>query len=228
MHRNLLLGRPIQKFTSTPALLDVMEDLVEALRSLYLDGGIIHSEVVIKNLIIAPQPGADHPKSVLVDFDLALDVDSPRALEPMMGSEGLMAIGILSGQKHSYRHDLESLFYGLLWLAIGNNHDLDDARGILEGLLETSWLRKWCGMDLGAVRRDKAADMSSEGFLAILEEFSPDFASMRDLAKELNALLFPLRDGKIITGTETDRAVVERLYGEMAQPFHQRSFSFQM
>ncbi|KAK3393945.1 hypothetical protein B0H63DRAFT_555233 [Podospora didyma] len=121
--------------------------LVEALRSLHLDGGIIHRDV---------------------------------------------AISILSRQNHSYRHDLESLFYVLLWIAIGKNHDLDDACGIPGGLPESSRLGKWCGMDFRAVRRDEAADMSAEGFWAILDEFSPDFASVRDLAKELHALLFPL------------------------------------
>ncbi|KAK3295397.1 uncharacterized protein B0H64DRAFT_395173 [Chaetomium fimeti] len=221
-------GWPIQKFASIPELLHALGDLVEALGSLYLDGGIIHRDVAIKNLIIAPQPGAGRRKGVLIDFDLALDVENARALEPMMGSEGFMAIGILSGQKHTYRHDLESLFYVLLWLAIGNNHEADDASGIMQGLPEGSRLRKWCGMDFGAIRRDKAADMSPEGFVAMLDEFSPDFAPVQDLTRELHALLFPLHDGRIFTGTEMDRAAAKRLYDGMAAAFHKSASSFPM
>lgn len=96
----------------------------------------------------------------------------------MMGSEGFVAIGVLSGHQHSHRHDLESLFYVLPWLAIGSNRDADDACGMLEGIPESSRLRKWYGIDFGAFRREKAADMSAEGFPAILDEFSPDPPSL--------------------------------------------------
>ncbi|KAK1831668.1 hypothetical protein QBC39DRAFT_406418 [Podospora conica] len=219
-------GWPVQTFTSMRELLHVLGDLVEALRSLYLDGRILHRDVAIKNLIIAQQPGDCRPKGVLIDFDLAQDLDNVRARVPLMGSEGFMAIGILSGQKHSYRHDLESLFYVLIWLAIGNNRDLDDAGDIMKGLPEGSRLRKWCGMDFGAVRRSKEADMGPEGFEAILDEFSPDFAPVRGLAKELHTLLFPLRDGKLFTGTEIDQAAAKRLYDSMAAAFHRWASSF--
>jgi len=61
--------------------------------------------------------------------------------------------------------------------------------------------------------------MSLEGFPRILDEFSADFASLRGLAEELHALLFPLRDGEIITGTETSQVAIAQLYGGMADAF---------
>lgn len=214
------LGRPIQQFTSIHELLEVLCDLVKALRSLYMDGRIIHRDIAIKNVVITSRHSADSPKGVLIDFDQALDLDNVRAVEPLVGSDGFMAIGILSGKPHTYRHDLESLFYVFLWFAIGNDHEHDDAYDILGGLPKTSRLWKWCSMDFRSVGRAKAADMSPEGFLGILGEFSADFAPLRGLAKELHALVFPVRDGKIFTGTETEQVAVERLYNGMADAFN--------
>ncbi|KAK5659148.1 hypothetical protein OQA88_1238 [Cercophora sp. LCS_1] len=220
------LGRPIQQFKSIPELLEVLRDLVKALRSLYLDARILHRDIAIKNLIIAFQPEADGPKGVLIDLDGALDLDNVSPVEPLIGSDGFMAIGILSGQRHTYRHDLESLFYVFLWLAIGNDHEREEAYDILEGLPKESRLRHWCSMDFEAVGREKAADMSPQGFVRILGEFSPDFVPLRGLARELHALLFPLREGKVFTGTEMRSGATERLYEGMVDAFNRSALTF--
>jgi len=220
------LGRPIRQYTSITELLEVLRDLVRALQSLYVDARILHRDVAIKNLIITPQHSADGPKGVLIDFNYALDLDNARPVEPMVGSDGFMAIGILLGQRHTYRHDLESLFYVFLWIAIANDRERDDANDVLEGMPKTSRLWKWCTMDFGAVRRDKAADMSPEGFEGILGEFCSDFAPLRGLARELHALIFPVRDGEVFTGTETDQVDVEKLYDGMADAFDRSATGF--
>ncbi len=75
---------------------------------------ILYRDVAIKNLIITPQHSADNPKGVLLDFNFALDLDNVRLIELIVRSDGFMAIGIFSGQRHTYRHDLESLFYVFL------------------------------------------------------------------------------------------------------------------
>ncbi|KAK0612381.1 kinase-like domain-containing protein [Bombardia bombarda] len=221
------LGRPIQKFASIRELLEVLRDLVKALRSLHIDGRMIHRDIAIKNVVINSQHGDDSPKGVLIDFDQALDLDNRRDVEPLVGSDGFMAIGILSWRPHTYRHDLESLFYVFLWLAIGNDREHDDAYEILEGLPKTSRLWKWCSMDFYAVGQVKAVDMSPEGFLGILDEFSADFASLQGLAQKLHGLIFPVRDGKIFTGTETEQAAIERLYDGTADAFNQAALGFQ-
>ncbi|KAG8405560.1 hypothetical protein J3459_012185 [Metarhizium acridum] len=160
-------------FTSIPELLEVLRDLVKALQSLYLKARILHRDVAIKNLIIAPQHSADSPKGILLDFNYALDLDNVRPIEPMVGSDGFVAIGILCGQRHTYRHALESLFYVFLWIAIANDRVHDEANDILQDMPKTWRLWKWCSMDFGAVGRDKAANMSPEGFEGILDEFPP-------------------------------------------------------
>ena len=81
-------------------------------------------------------------------------------------------------------------------------------------------------MDFGALGHDKAADMSPEGFEGILDEFSSDFAPLRGLAKELHALIFPVRDGKIFTGTEKDQVAVQRVYDGMADAFNRNALAF--
>ncbi|KAF3941760.1 hypothetical protein ABW19_dt0201994 [Dactylella cylindrospora] len=220
------LGRPMQQFASIRELLEVLRDLVKALRSLYIDGRILHRDIAIKNVIInTSRRSVDSPMGVLIDFDQALDLDNARAVESMIGSDGFMAIGIF-GQKHTYRHDLESLFYVFLWLAIGNDREHDDANDIMAGLPETSRLRQWCSMDFGAVRDAKMADMSPEGFVKIMEEFSDEFVGLKGLAEELHGLLFPVRDGKIFTGTDTEGGVAERLYREMADAFSRSALKF--
>lgn len=221
------LGRPIRQFTSIPELLEALRDLVRALHSLCVKARILHRDVAIKNLVIAPQRSADSPKGVLLDFNFALDFDNVRPVEPMVGSDGFMAIGILSGQRHTYRHDLESLFYVFLWIAIANDSVHDEANDILEDMPKTSRLWKWCSMDFGAAGRDKAADMSPEGFEGILDEFCSDFAPLRGLARELHALLFPVRQGKIFTGTDRDPVAVERLHDGMADAFNRSALAFQ-
>ncbi len=79
-----------------------------------------------------------------------------------------------------------------------------EANDILKGMPKISRLWKWYSMDFGALGQDKAADMSPEGFKRLLDEFSSDFAPLRGLAKELHALIFPVRNRKIFTAIETD------------------------
>ncbi|EGX94962.1 Protein kinase-like domain [Cordyceps militaris CM01] len=214
------LGRPIRQFVSLYELLEVFRDLVKALKSLYIDGSILHRDIAIKNLVIATKYNEDTSKGILIDFDLALDLDEAPAVQQMVGSDGFMAIGILSGQPHTYRHDLESLFYVFLWLAIGNDCEHDHAHEILQTLPKTSRLWKWCSMDFNDVRQAKVADMSPDGFEHILNEFSARFAPLCGLATELHRLIFPIRDGGIFTKTETDQAAVERLYQGIGDAFN--------
>lgn len=107
-----------------------------------MNARILHRHVVIKNLIITLQHRADSPKVVLLDFNFALDLDNVRPIEPMVGSYEFMAIGILSGQRQTYRHDLESLFCVFLWIAIANDRVHDEANDILKGMPKISRLWK--------------------------------------------------------------------------------------
>ncbi|KAL5083804.1 hypothetical protein Trisim1_000852 [Trichoderma cf. simile WF8] len=196
------IGRPIRKFSSIIELLDVLSDIVSAIESLYVDGDVLHRNIAIKNLVIDSPGDSGNPSGILTNFDAALDLDEARPVEKRVGSNGFMAIGVLRGEKHTYRHDLESLFYVFLWLAIANDSEHDHPHEILKRLPKTSRLQKWYSpvLDFDAVEKAVAADMSPEGFKGILEEFSPGFNELKDLAKELHELIFPVRDEPILAG----------------------------
>jgi len=214
------LGRSINKFESILEFLEACRDVVKALRSLYQDGKILHRDICIKNLIIAPRRHEGDAKGVLIDLDGALDLEKGQARKgELIGSEGFMAIGILCGDPHTYRHDLESLFYVFLWVAICNDHGHDD-RESLRYQPKTSRLWGWCSMDFKSVSRHKTTDMNPDGFLRILNEFSKEFEHLEGLAKELRELLFPIRDGELFTGTDMDQDGVNRLYDGMIDAFN--------
>lgn len=212
------LGRPINKFESILEFLEACRDVVKALRSLYQDGKILHRDICIKNLIISSRPQEGDAKGVLIDLDGALDLSKgPARKGELIGSEGFMAIGILTGDPHTYRHDLESLFYVFLWIAICKDREHDDQES-LRYQPKTSRLWGWCSTDFKSVSRNKIIDMSPDGFLRILNEFSKEFEHLEGLAKEINELLFPVRDGQLFTGTDMDQE--DRLYDEMINAFN--------
>ncbi|KAI9859057.1 MAG: hypothetical protein M1813_007185 [Trichoglossum hirsutum] len=214
------LGRSINKFKSILEFLEACRDVVKALRSLHQDGKILHRDICIKNLIIVSPHNEGYAKGALIDLDGSLDLaKGPARRGELVGSEGFMAIGILSGDPHTYRHDLESLLYVFFWVAICNDHDHDDQES-LRDQPKTSRLWGWCSMDFRSVKRNKTIDMSPDGFPRILDEFSAEFKHLEGLAMELKELLFPLRDGEIFTGADMDQGGVNRLYDGMIDAFN--------
>ncbi len=172
------LGRSINKFENIPEFLEACRDVVKALKSLYEDGKILHRDICVKNLIIPIRCRGEDEKGVLIDLDGALDLEKgPARRGELVGSEGFMAIGILIGDPHTYRHDLESLFYIFLWISICNDREYDDERS-LRHQPETSRLWGWCSMNFRAVPQNKLVDMSQEGFPKILAEFSTGFLGL--------------------------------------------------
>ncbi len=219
------LGRSINKFDDIPEFLEACRDVVKALKSLYEDGRILHRDICVKNLIIPDRCRGEDAKGVLIDLDGALDLGKgPARKGELVGSEGFMAIGILTGDPHTYRHDLESLFYVFLWVSICNDREYDDERS-LRHQPETSRLRGWCSTNFRAVSQNKLVDMSPDGFPRILAEFSTAFSGLRGLATELHQLLFPIRDEEIFTGTDMDQAETNRLYNGIIDAFN-RAIAF--
>ncbi|KAJ3554907.1 hypothetical protein NPX13_g10483 [Xylaria arbuscula] len=215
------LGRPINQFETITEFLKACRDVAKALRSLYEDGNILHRDICIKNLIIPVQQVDGEPNGVLIDLDSALELENgPARSGELVGSEGFMAIGILTGDAHTYRHDLESLFYVFLWVAICKDRNHDDLES-LNHQPQTSRLWGWCSTRFKVVSKNKLEDMSLEGFPRILEEFSTEFAHLKDLARRLHQLLFPVRDGAVFTGTDTDEARIKELYDGVIGTFHE-------
>jgi hypothetical protein len=124
---------------------------------------------------------------------------------------GFMAINVLRQSKpHSYRDDLESFFYVLIWICVmyestGNRHYIQDAEN-----------KKLLPPVLGGWARADAADvkymqMNAEGrFQEILDGFSEGFRELESMMKEIKQALFPPQGGGVIAGSEVEQ---DRLYG---------------
>jgi hypothetical protein len=64
------------------------------------------------------------PKERLIDLDLAKELDSvPSGASHRTGTIQFMAIEVLQGKGHTYRHDLESFFYVFIWMCIRYGHE---------------------------------------------------------------------------------------------------------
>jgi serine/threonine protein kinase len=63
------------------------------------------------NIITTELPAEEAPKGRLIDLDLAKELDSmPGGARHRTGTMQFMAIEVLEGKGHTYRHDLESFF----------------------------------------------------------------------------------------------------------------------
>jgi Fungal protein kinase len=120
-----------------------------------------------------------------------------------------MAIEVLEGKAHTYRHDLESFFYVFLWVIIRYGQE----EGM--GLPKTSRLRRYAGTyeDIAEI---KGRHMDKKHFRGILEEFPPKFGGLKELGEELRRALFPIREESLFTGTYRDP---DKLYTPMIDAF---------
>lgn len=120
-----LLGRTLHHYNSVPELLYVLRDAVEANRSLYIDGQILHRDINPSNIIIPssdPDTKSTGGRGVLIDLDMAKENSVPYVPFEAVGTYMFQAIGVLQAylpeNPHTYRHDLESFFYTFLFLAV--------------------------------------------------------------------------------------------------------------
>ena len=87
-------------------------------------GKILHRDISINNIMY--REDAKRISGVLIDYDLAVDVDRSHELgqssKQRTGTKPFMAIGLLadSPETHNFKHDLESLFYCYLWMLLKN------------------------------------------------------------------------------------------------------------
>jgi len=210
------LGRALDTFSSIPELLTVLRDVVHALRSLYLKANILHRDISPHNIIITTgeADNSDASSGFLIDLDLALDLSNPPVERRLMGSQGFMAIGILGGDDHTYRHDLESVFYVFLWMAIC--HDGTTSAHVPK----ESRLNTWLGSDFLAAFFAKRKHMQPEEFSRLIEEECTErFLSYLPLANTMHHLLFPVRNGRMFIGTDEESESVDRLYEGMIAAF---------
>jgi hypothetical protein len=122
-----------------------------------------------------------------------------------------MSIGILHCRRHTYRHDLESFLYVLIWLLI-----VKDRGSPPPG----SRLKMWNRGTWEESADDKEYDMAEANFgRMILSEFAPEYESLKPLAERMRSLLFPIEDGKLWTGTDGSVAATDALYDGLIGAF---------
>jgi len=207
-------GRSIRDFKSVKELLEAFCDFIRAHQSLYVDGQILHRDISINNVIITEPERKGDPRGRLIDLDLGKERDGdPSRARRRTGTMEFMAIEVLEGKPHTYRHDLESLFYVFLWVIISHG---------LTHVPSTSHLRKWYRGSYADIADAKSVRMEKRGFTVILDEFLPEFEGLKGLARRIRDILFPYVDG-LFTGTYQDP---DKLYQPMIEAFEKEIVEF--
>ncbi|KAF6805586.1 hypothetical protein CSOJ01_09385 [Colletotrichum sojae] len=205
------LGRSLHNFRSLTELLQVFHDAIKCHRSLCYDANTLHRDISPGNIIILDDQDEGKPKGILIDLDSAIELGRESETEAgITGTRSFMAIGVLKGECHTYRHDLESFLYVFLWAVITNH---------TENPPEASRLRQWSKGDWSELATRKSFDMDQEHFENILDEFAPEFHSIKPLARDLRQTLFPLRDGAIWTESYGSPEAMGKLYDGMIRAF---------
>ncbi|EEQ89759.2 hypothetical protein RJZ56_001748 [Blastomyces dermatitidis] len=207
-------GRAIHQFTSAKELLLALRDAIKAHRSLYLDGKILHRDISENNIIITNPDKADGYHGMLIDLDLAKERDKGRTgARQQTGTMEFMAIEVLDGTDHTYRHDLESFLYVLIWQCARHGWRLSTN---LQGRPKVSRLAKWYTGSYDDIARIKASDMGAKRFENLLVEFPPEFEEVKSLCRDVRKVLFRIYKDDIFTGTPVKSEV---LYDPIIQAF---------
>ena len=212
-------GRPLHEYQSVTELLEALRDAIRGQRSLLEDGRILHRDISENNIIITELPAEGAPKGRLIDLDLAKELDSmPSGARHRTGTMQFMAIEVLEGKGHTYRHDLESFFYVFVWMCIRYGYE-GTGRQNPNKLMrpKTNILRGWYTGMYAEIANTKQGHMGKNRFENVIAEFAPKFENLKPLARELRSALFPIRDGDIFTGTFHDHHI---MYDRMIMAFN--------
>ncbi|KAM4063600.1 kinase [Hirsutella rhossiliensis] len=183
-------GRVIGDFKTIKELLQSMRDAIRAHQSLYVTGKILHRDISSNNIIITKPEMADGFKGMLIDLDLAKVRDSgPSGARHQTGTMQFMAVEVLRKADHTYRHDLESFFYVLLWMCARESWTKKNfSRG--EEPPKESLLRKWEIGSFKDIARIKAGDMAMDGLEGIMSEFPEALDVVKPLCLRIRSIMF--------------------------------------
>lgn len=204
-------GRPIYKYQSPLELLEALRDAIKAHQSLYSKGNILHRDISENNIIITDLK-KDGFSGMLIDMDLAKELGSGRSgARCRTGAMEFMAIEVLRDTDHTYRHDLESFLYVLLWQCIRRGWEF-----VGRTLSKPSQLTGWYTGTFEDIARNKQGNMDGLAFEYILNEFPDEFKCIKPLCRELRSILFPIKEDALFTGTPPQP---RDLYGPMVNAF---------
>ncbi|KAL8788263.1 MAG: hypothetical protein Q9213_001783 [Squamulea squamosa] len=211
-------GRAIRDFQSIPELLEALRDAVKAHRSLYMKGKILHRDISENNIIITDPKEAGGFTGMLIDEDLAKEIGSGRSgARHQTGTMEFMAIQVLQRVAHTYRHDLESFLYVLLWMCARRAWEREFECKLVDRP-KRNILTKWYTGSLDDIADAKKGYMHIDDFEKILNEFPTAFDHVKPLCERIRGVLFPLlKNGALFTGTPSDPP--EKLYHPIIEAF---------
>lgn len=159
-------------------------------KSLREHTGIIQGDVSIGNLMMNEEDSNPSWPAFLIDLDLAIDEqrEEPSGARAKTGTRAFMAIGVLLGEKHSFRHDLESFFWVLFWICIHHNGPNEKGRIVPR-------FEKWNFVDMAELALMKqGAVIDEEDFLNIAEDYFTSYHQrLIPWANRLRKVVFPDR-----------------------------------
>lgn len=209
-------GRSISQFESVVKMLECLHDAIKAHQSLLSKGKILHRDISENNIIITDPAKANGFSGMLIDLDLAKEEGTgPSGARHRTGTMEFMAIEVLLGYSHTYRHDLEAIFYVLIWLCARRAWKLSREPGKQP---RKSMLLNWYTGDYQEIAHAKVSHMTKTehlGFRLILKEFPPEFDCVKPLCWELRDILFLCED-EFFVGTPKDS---DMLYEPMLRAF---------
>lgn len=194
-------GRVISDFRTMEELLAAMRDAIRAHQSLYTVGNILHRDISSNNIIITKPEVADGFKGMLIDLDLAKERDSgPSGARHQTGTMQFMAVEVLRRVDHTYRHDLESFFYVMLWMCA--RQSWHNGFSEQEERSRQSLLRKWEIGRFEDIADAKEGHMTVNGLERIMDEFPKALANVKPLCLKIRKILFPMdKDERTNFGT---------------------------
>ncbi|SZF00970.1 unnamed protein product [Blumeria hordei] len=211
-------GRPIHKVESPIELVIGLRDAIKAHRSLLKDAMILHRDISENNIILTGSDVGKNWRGFLIDLDLAVLLSNDKAqrkIQAMTGTMEFMALELLSGScvktgaivNHSYRHDLESFFYVLLWLCMSNGWE----NGKKGEKADQEYLSKWftgTAKEIFEFKKNQMGESNFEG--DVLSKFSKKFSGLKTLANEFWRIIF-LTNGTFCIGSYKDNNTLYNL-----------------
>ncbi|KAG5957896.1 hypothetical protein E4U57_001654 [Claviceps arundinis] len=209
------LGRPLNEFGSILELLECLRDAIKVHRSLYMESGILHGDISVNNIIMTEPAKADGYKGMLIDFDSAHDITKdPSGRRHRTGTIEFMAIGVLLGQQHTYRHDLESFLYVFIWLCF-----VYGPKG--KGKEPTNALRDWStfGRTLKTRAKVKFCDMGF-GFKLLMKDYPAECGEcVKQFITTIHDILFKARPGVGVDPHEYTPEEPDHMYEPILEAF---------
>ncbi|KAF4120787.1 Protein kinase domain [Geosmithia morbida] len=211
-------GRVLSQFKTARELLEALRDAIKAHRSLYINGDILHRDVSPNNIIIT-RPETTGFNGMLIDLDQAKVGDGrPSGAQRQTGTVQFMALEVLRSVDHTYRHDLESFLYVLIWMCARQSWN-NALSGVGEMRPRTDLLRNWEVGSFEEIASTKMGHVTVDGMDNIMDAFPEALDIVKPLCLRLRRILFPLgEDERMNFGTPSGDP--DQLYGPIMEAYN--------